>query len=293
MNTPIDFRALAQDIVTVHPDANLYFLIDHAGLPGLHRQLARSSTQWASLFDCSREASALQVAPFLVLAGSKGELRMPRSLFSWIGEHGTYSSAVVILTSPLDMVTLRDRLAARLDIRLPENMEAMLRFFDPRVLESLLKSLPPGQARTFFSPADSWRYVDRTGMLANVVTAFDVIDDFRAPLVLSEEQEFALLEACEIDQVLDLLRHNMPKLLATLPLPDQATFVGKAIGSARQRGIDSVFKFSLFAAISLSQGEKSMAGTKGIRLLDELNKDESDLHERLETLDLDDTWRQA
>lgn len=293
MNTPIDFRALAQDIVAAHPNANLYFLMDHAGLPGLHRQLAKSSTQWASLFDCSREASALQVAPLLVLAGSKGELRMPRSLFSWIGEHGTYSSAVVILTSPLEMATLRDRLAARLDIRLPENMEAMLRFFDPRVLESLLTILPAVQAGTFFSPADSWRYVDRTGTLANVVTAFDVVDAFSAPLVLSKEQEFALLEACEIDQVLDLLRHNMPKLLATLALPDQSTFVGKAIGTARQHGIDSVFKFSVFAAISLSQGEHSMTGPKGIRLLDELKQDESDLLDRLETFDLEDTWRQA
>lgn len=118
MSTPIDFRALAQDIVASHPDGNLYFLIDHAGLPGLHRQLTSSSTQWASLFDYGREASALQVAPLLVLAGSQVKLRMSRSLFSWIGDRGTYSSAVVLLTSPLDMATLRDRLAARLDISL-------------------------------------------------------------------------------------------------------------------------------------------------------------------------------
>jgi hypothetical protein len=293
MSTPIDFRALAHDIVAAHPGANLYFLIDHAGLPGLHRQLAGSSTQWASLFDCSREASALQVAPFLMLAGSQGELRMSRSLFSWIGEHGTYSSAVVILTSPLEMATLRDRLAARLDIRLSENMEAMLRFYDPRVLESLLKILPAGQARTFFSPADSWRYVDRTGKLASVITAFDAVDNFSTPLVLSERHEFALLEACEVDQVLDLLRQNLPKLIATLPLPDQSTFVSKAISTARQHGIDSIFKFSLYAAISLSQGEMCLAGPQGIRLLDELKRDGTDLLDRLETFELGDTWRQA
>lgn len=168
-------------------------------------------------------------------------------------------------------------------------MEAMLRFFDPRVLESLLTILPTVQARTFFSPADSWRYVDRTGKLASVVTTFSAIDDFSAPLVLSEEQEFTLLEACEVDQVLDLLRQNVPKLLAILPLPDQSIFVCKAIDMARQHGIDSVFKFSVFAAISLSQDEKWMTSPKGIRFLNELKKDESDLHERIEKLDLD--WR--
>ncbi|QNA90177.1 DUF4123 domain-containing protein [Massilia sp. Dwa41.01b] len=293
MSTSIDFRALAQEIAAAHPDANLYFLLDHAALPGLHRQLTRSSAQWASLFDCSREANALQVAPILVLAGSEGELQVPRSLFSWIREHGTYSSAVVILTSPLGMTTLRDRLAARLDIRLSENMEAMLRFFDPRVLESLLTILPAAQARTFFSPADCWRYVDRTGKLASVVTVFDAIDDFSAPLVLGEEQEFKLFEACEIDQVLDLLRRNMPKLLATLPLADQSTFVCNVIETARQHGISSVFKLSVFATISLSQGEKFMKSLEGVRLIDELKKDESDLLDRLEEFDLDETWSEA
>jgi hypothetical protein len=169
----------------------------------------------------------------------------------------------------------------------------MLRFYDPRVLESLLEILPAGQARIFFSPADSWRYVDRTGKLSGVITAFDAVDNFSAPLVLSEQHEFALLEACEVDQVLDLLRQNLPKLIARLPLSDQATFVSKAISTARQHGIDSIFKFSLYAAISLSQGEKCMAGLHGTRLLDELKQDGTDLLDRLETFELGDTGRQA
>lgn len=293
MSACIDFRTLAQELVAAHPASNLYFLLDHAGMPGLHRQLRGSAVQWSSLFDGSNEANALQVAPFLVLAGSEGQLRMFRALFEWIGKHGTYSSSVVMLTSPLDMETLRHRLTARLDVRLSANMEAMLRFFDPRVLESLFKLLTPDQARMFFSPAESWRYVDRAGKLVSVTTAFDAQENFSAPLVLNEQQEFALLDACEIDQVLDLLRQNMPRLIATLLLSDQSTFVGRAIGTARQHGIDSVYKFSLYAAVSLLQGDAFVHGPQGERFLDVLKKDDFDSPEMPDLFDLNDKWRQG
>ena len=291
MSSHIDFRAVAEGLLAAHPTSNLYFLLDHAGMPGLHRRLRDSSVQWSSLFDGSNEANALRVAPFLVLAGSEGRLRMFRDLFKWIGEHGTYSSSVVMLTSPLDTATLRNRLAARLDVRLSENMEAMLRFFDPRVLESLLRILPAEQARTFFSPAESWRYVDRTGKLVSVTTAFDAQDNFAAPLVLGQQQEFALLEACEIDQVLDLLRQNTPALMATLPLADQSTFVDRAISTARQHGVDSVYKFSLYTAVCLAHGEACVNEPERPGFLDELKRDDLDPAETLGIFDLDKKWR--
>jgi hypothetical protein len=285
MTACIDFRAVAEEFLAAHPTSSLYFLLDHAGMPGLHRRLRNSSVQWSSLFDGSNEANALQVAPFLVLAGSEGHLRMFRDLFKWIGENGTYSSSVVMLTSPLDMATLRHRLAARLDAKLSENMEAMLRFYDPRVLESLFRILPAEQARTFFSPAESWAYVDRAGKLVSVVTAFDAEENFCAPLVLGERHEFALLEACEIDQVLDLLRQNMPALMATLPLADQSTFVDRAIGTARQHGVDSVYKFSLYAAVGLSQGAAFINGTQGRQFLENLKQDDFDFQGKSEMVD--------
>lgn len=291
MSAYIDFRAVAEELLVTHPTSNLYFLLDHAGMPGLHRQLRKSSVPWSSLFDGSNEANALQVAPFLVHVGSEGRLRMFRDLFKWIGEYGTYSSSVVMLTSPLDMATLRSRLAARLDARLSENMDAMLRFFDPRVLESLLRILSAEQARTFFSPAEVWRYVDRTGKLVSVTTAFDARDDFVAPLVLDQQQEFSLLDACEIDQVLDLLRQNTPALMLKLSPADQPLFVDRAIGRARQRGIDSVFKFSLYTAICLSHGEAFMNGPERANFLDELRRDDLDPAETLGMFDLDEKWR--
>lgn len=273
MSAPIDFRTIAEELLAAHPKSNLYFLIDHAGMPGLHRRLRNSSVPWSSLFDGSNEANAWQVAPFLVLAGSEGRVRMFRDLFTWIGENGTYSSSVVMLASPLEMASLRHQLAARFVTKLSGNMEAMLRFYDPRVLESLFRILPAEQARAFFSPAEFWAYVDRAGKLVGVATAFEAEDKLYAPLVLSEKEEFALLESCEIDQVLNLLGQNMPALMATFPLADQSMLVDQAISMAKQHGIDSVYKFSLYAAVSFSQGDSFINGLQGREFVNKLKQD--------------------
>lgn len=286
MSARIDFRAVTEALLAARPMSSVYFLLDHAGMPGLHRRLRGSTVTWSSLFEGSQEANAVQVAPFLVLAGSEGRLRMFRDMFRWIGENGTYSSSVVMLTSPLDMATLRHRLATRLDLKLSQDMEAMLRFYDPRVLESLFKILPAGQAEAFFSPAESWAYVDRSGKLVSVATVFDANQNFNVPLVLGEKEEFALLEACEIDQVLDLLRQNVPVLMATLPVAEHSTFVDRAIGTAKQYGVDSVYKFSLYAAVGLSQGEAFINGSRGIQFLENLKRDDFDSQDKSEMLDL-------
>ena len=290
MSACIDSRTVAEELLAAHPASNLYFLLDHAGMPGLHRQLLNSSVQWSSLFDGSKEANALQVAPFLVLAGSERQLRMFRNLFKWIGEHGTYSSSVVMLTSPLDMATLRHRLAARLDIRLSENMEAMLRFFDPRVLESIFNALPPHQASTFFSPAEFWRYVDRAGKLVNVATSFDFQETYTPPLVLNAQQEFSLLDACEVDQVLALVRQNVPGLMATLRLSDQSTFVARAIAKARQHGIDSTYKLSLYTVAGLLHGETAINGPQAEEFLNKIKQDDFDLSALPRMIDFEKEW---
>jgi hypothetical protein len=292
MSQHIDFRQVAQDLLFSHPSSNLYFLLDAAGLPGLHRQLLQTSVEWSSLFDCTRESNALQVAPFLVLAGSDGRLLMSRSLFNWIGEHGAYSSSVVMLSSPLGMASLQIRLAARLEVRLSENMDAMLRFFDPRVLESLTKILPSEQAKIFFGAAECWRYIDRTGKLVSVATAFDINENFVAPLLLGKREEFELIEACDIDQVLRLLRENLPRLTATLSPPDQAVLVERAIGTARKQGLNSVYKFSLYAAALLSQGERFAGSPQSACLIEELKRDDFDA-DRMNIFDLDEEGMQA
>jgi hypothetical protein len=281
MSPGIDFRSIAEDSLAAYPTSNFYFLLDHGGLPGLHRQLLRSPVEWVSLFDFTKEESALAVAPILILAAANGILRAPRSLFEWIERKGTYTSTTIMLTSPLDIGTMKNRLVTRLDVRLSENMEAMLRFFDPRVLESLIRVLSAEQVNQFFSVAQAWAYMDRAGIPKKIAAAFGEHELLSAPMMLDQKQEFALLEASEVDQVLDLLRSNLPELMEKLSLPDQYILINRQLVTAKQEGLDSVLEFAIYAMTILSKGEAIKNGQGWRSFLAKLKRDDYDFAQLL------------
>lgn len=255
MNDYLDFRAVAEQHLNATPNVNLYFLFDHAGIPGLVNKLPRTSTEWVSLFDDTKESSALAVAPILVTIVGNGRIKIPKLLFEWISEHGTFTSTVLMLASTLDVIPLKNRLARRLHIRLSESMDAMLRFFDPRVFEQIIKILNDEQSHVFFSPASKWWYVNQAGKIGFISTEFDPEEKFRAPLLLSEEQEFQFLDASEPDRVLALLRENAPNLISLIPSQNQYEYVANHMAAAKGIGLYSTADFVLYCAAVLSYGE--------------------------------------
>lgn len=281
MTNFIDVWAIGEELLAIYPASNLYFLLDHGGLPGLHKQVLRSSAQWLSLFSGTKESDALAVAPILVMAGSKGHLRASRTLCEWISKNGTYTSSVILLSSPLQMDCMRRRLSVRLNVRLSENMEAMLRFFDPRVLESLVMVFSDEQGKQFFGLADELRYIDREGKVAVIGSHFGHKEEFVSPLVLTQEQEDALLRASEIDQVLDLLGSNLPQTMAKLPLSEQYRFVRQQIHRAKESELRAIWEMAFFATIVLSKGEKFVESENWSRILASLKRNDFDLSELL------------
>ena len=249
----LDLQDFAESSVAEN-SANLYFLLDHGGLPGLHRQLSKTSTSWVSLFEGTTEAISLAVAPILVLAGSDGAVRLPLSICKWISENGTYSSSVMMLSSPLEIGQLRDRLKTRLNVCLSEGMDAMLRFFDPRVFESLIGVLDAEQAMVFLSVAQKWWYVDRSGTIKSVDSTFNDVASADEVLNLSASQEFALADSCEPDQVLKGLRENSTSALENLDLARQYEFVVSNINEAKSVGLRSLNDLILYNVAVLTVG---------------------------------------
>jgi hypothetical protein len=291
MSPHIDFRAVAQKSLAAYPTSNVYILLDHGGLPGLHRQLLSSSVKWVSLFDCTKEANALAVAPILILAGSDGHLQMSRFLFEWIGKNGTYTSTVLMLLSPLQIETIKHRLAVRLDVSISENMEAMLRYFDPRIFEGLMKVLTVEQATTFLSPAEKWLYANRAGNLVNIDATFNTIDEPEVPLTLTAKQEFDLIDMSESDQVLASLRESTPDLMLKLPLPIQYDFVAMNIRAARAAGLTSIPNLVLYNVVALVKGQDFMKGQIWSRLMDDVKRKTVEFPEAALSLDIDEAWR--
>src|SRR5690606_9230866 len=123
MSRYIDFRHMAAEFLESDPEQKVFFLLDHGGLPGLSQQLQHCATEWASLFDRTKEESALAVAPIVVLAASGGKIRLSRLVFDWLKQHGTYSSSVMILVSSLDLTCLANQLGTRLHITLAGGAE--------------------------------------------------------------------------------------------------------------------------------------------------------------------------
>ena len=234
---------------------HLYALVDHGAMPGLIAQLKKSGLKWASLFEGSRDEGALEVAPILVQIRS-GVKRAPcKSVMNWIFEQGRYSSSILFLYSPLNTSDLAQRLAARLDVSLPDSVEMLLRFFDGRVFEELMKVLQAEQKTVFLSPARAWWFVDRVGNLQLCVSRFSEVDSQHVPLVLTAAQETALIDASEIDQVAMLLGAVMPFEFESMHEVKRVSFLSENIATARSNNINSTNDLTMYCAMAMAHGE--------------------------------------
>lgn len=235
-------------------DSFLYGLIDHAGLPGLAAKLAESASEWTSLFD-SEDPDILSVAPLIFRIGTGQDGFQQRRLVRWLVQQGTYSSSILLMASPLSIEALAGRLRARLDAVVPETMEILLRFYDPRVFEQLMVVLSPEQKQAFLSVAEHWWFVDRRGHLKAIPAAFCPTDDLTSPMALNAAQESALLDASEPDQVALLLQSGVPNDYETLPTGERHDFILRHMALARQFGIEATHELSLYCALAMLHGE--------------------------------------
>lgn len=235
------------------PDARLYCLADHGGMPGLRRELDRARVGWYSLFEGSTEENALEVAPLLFSLDEAVDARR-FELLRWVAEQGTYASSLLLLATPLDLHELGARLTHRLDAALPDQIDVMLRFFDPRVFEALAATLDSAQKDAFLSPAECWWFVDRGGVLRAEPSHFSPADPFEAPLQLDARQEKALVAASEIDRVKTRLAEIMPAPFAALLPPEHHPFLSEQLDAARRLGVWSTHELALYCAAALLDG---------------------------------------
>lgn len=233
----------------------LYALIDHSGMPGLVTQLTSAGQAWISLFHGSNEESALSVAPILVALDIQAVTTTGNQLLDWICERSTYSSSLLLLASPLRREELARRLTARLDAKLPDNVNVMLRYFDTRIFAELMSVLDDSQKTEFLSPANQWWYVDRRGTLQTLAATFAPQETFAAPLRLNSIQQNSLIDASEPDQIAELLQDAAPNEYDELPYQDRFDFIKRHAQTADGFGIKTTHEKSFYCALALMCGE--------------------------------------
>ena len=253
MTMNLDLLAFAKKVSSAPDALPMYCLVDHAGMPGLHRKLVRAQSDWRSLFGGTREEGALSVAPILFRIDS--ETAAQRGVLNWLSEHGRFSSALLFVSSRLGIDQLARCLAQRLDARISGEVEVLLRFYDPRIFEQLLKVLLPSQKKEFLCCADAWWFVGRRGELHEVSAEFQMIDSFFRPLQLNADQEFALLDASENDQVIEQLKAALPDQYLAVPLPQRYEFVTRHVNAAKQLKISATHELALYCAVALTAGD--------------------------------------
>jgi hypothetical protein len=254
MGDYLNLTTFCQEAARAFRFNHVYCLVDHAGMPGLHSELVRAGVPWTSLFSASREAAVLQAAPLLFSLDTR-DIIVHDKFLTWLARHGTYTSSLLFLSSTLELEELGRRLARRLQARISENMDVLLRFFDPRVFEALMASLDEQQRDAFVGLADNWWYVDRRGNVVAQQARYDSCDAFDSPLILSTQQEFALIDASEVDQVAAQLEATMPDAYGMIAAPQRYAFLQRQMKAATRDGIAGTYEVSLYCGLALLYGE--------------------------------------
>jgi len=260
------FAKIAGDSLELRP----YALIDHSGVPGLVKHLTSTRQTWVSLFQGSNVENAISVAPILVALDINAASKAANQTLNWISEHCTYSSSLLLLASPLGIEALAHRLAARMDARLPDSLNVILRYFDTRVFAELMDVLDDSQKKGFLNPASQWWYVDRFGMLQTVTAAFAEQDTFVSPLTLNTAQQNAMIDASEPDQIAELLQDSVPTEYDELPYQDRFDFIKRHAQAAEDFGITTTHEKSFYCALALMYGEDFASQTAWRNGLDEI-----------------------
>jgi hypothetical protein len=233
-----------------------YLLVNQAAFginSALMRRLARFNR--AALLQQNVDACTNGATPFLLLweglTNDKPALRAVQALC----QEGCYACAVSVIDSTLDLAQLATALTARCAVRLPDDMDMVLRFFDTRVMAELIDVLEPTQKGAFFSCATHWLYSGRDGSLELAPTAEQAgYDSFVTPLTLSLQQQNALIDASEADLLIDLLVNANIEALINLPVPTRHVVISQFLADARAWGLSEIPDFTGYCCLALSIG---------------------------------------
>jgi len=137
------------------PVDNTYALIDCAAHDDAFAQLAAQfpGARWQSLFSGTPEAHLQSAAPLLIELDPGAA---DKSIFTWLIEKERARPSVTWIKSRFALSALALVLTRRLQCRINDDEDVVLRFYDPRILLGLSSALTAAQKKFFFAPVTSW-----------------------------------------------------------------------------------------------------------------------------------------
>jgi hypothetical protein len=232
---------------------HVFLLLDQSAFPNLpKRKAALSRYPHDSLL--ASETAIDGASPLLIELPSLAEDEITRELLRWLCEQGLWANGLMLLCSPLPFSELKARLKIRTEARLPDNFAVLLRFFDGRIFPQLMSVLSAQQRKQFVGCAGEWHFVARDGTFQTLADVqFEEADLFEPPLELSQAQQNALLEASQVDAVIDQLLRHAQVGYAQTPY-EQYRRIAPLVGAAKTYGIEDVPHLAAFSLIGLEDG---------------------------------------
>lgn len=246
-----------QNFAAIEPDKT-YALIDCAAHDDAFAQLNKRfpDAQWASLFADTPEAHLLSAAPLLIALDAAAP---DAALVSWLIEKERARPSVTWLQSGFGLSTLAMMLTRRLQCRINEGEEVVLRFYDPRILLGLPSALNGPQKKFFFAPISSWTAweprrhayygIDPEPATRQEIAAFSVM-----PIYLDERQREQLMyydKEALYDSIVAHWEENSPEAIAGLD-PDMLRKVAvAAVARCSGYGIHGASDQHLFAGLMM------------------------------------------
>lgn len=246
------------------PDSRLYALVDHAGAPGLLRRLHDyPTTPWVNLFSGSREELAIDAAPLLLTL----QPPLDTCWLPWLHTSCLESTSLTLLYSNADSHNLVHGLKKRLNVLLPDEVPALLRYFDTRILESLLEVLKPEQRESFLGIASRWMWFDRSGNLQTHDAVPALEDSWASPFALSEQQQNTMIDAADADVLVQQMQTHGWDLCATHSRAQLYELAYSTLAETKEFGIEGMPSQTLFALACLQLGPNFIKETKWAALL--------------------------
>ncbi len=263
---------------------SLYALIDLASVPnGLRVLKLQQSPDSACLFEGTIQANAEAVAPWLLRIGNADSER--RRLRDCVDAALTYPALSWIVT-PLSLDELLTRLRRRLDARLPDSYDVLLRFYDPRVLPMLSARLHEPQQRAFFCVCSQWLYLDRDDKLQRIESvAAREGDILETMLELDANQQNALIAAAEIDVILnDLGNVNMQPFME-MTRTQRYHFAARQLAHTRDLKLEQPHEAMTLCMLALTLGEDFVQQPNWQAALDQVRERQITLDQAIEQME--------
>lgn len=147
----LDVQSRLEELRDTMPALRLYALVDGVQYQAQLCKRLHPSIGLFPLFAQTRDAALSHAGPWLVDTAIADEATMAE-----LSTLERNAPSLTWLIAPQDLEGLGQLLQLRLDVILPDGRSALLRFWDPRVLVNLARTLDASQREELFGHIHEW-----------------------------------------------------------------------------------------------------------------------------------------